>query len=142
MSPTFFVSKMGMNTDGWEGVGGMHKKDPHQPQRVRTARYTVHQGFSPDPPKQCKPGSWHRINRPGQLGLGPPWVPVVKTLPSNAGGAGSVPVPAAKIPHGLWSTKQNIKQKQYCNKLNKDKKWSTSKKKKKEKRTIRFIIYC
>ena len=33
------------------------------------------------------------------------------------------------MPHSQNKTKQNIKQKQYCNKLNKDfKKWSTSKK--------------
>ena len=49
---------------------------------------------------------------------------MVKTLPSTAGGAGSVPGWRAKIPHALWPKKQNIKQKQYCNKLNKEfKKW-------------------
>ena len=28
--------------------------------------------------------------------------PVVKTLPSNAGGAGSIPGRGAKIPHASW----------------------------------------
>ena len=81
-----------------------------------------------------------RINPPEQLGLGPPWGPVVKTLPSKAGGASSFPVCAAKIPHSLWSTKQNIKQKQYGNKLNKDKKQSTSKKKKKEQLGLLYTV--
>ena len=45
---------------------------------------------------------------------------MVKTLPSNAGGAGSNPHQGTKIPHDLFTKKQNIKQKQYCNKLNKD----------------------
>ena len=44
--------------------------------------------------------------------------PVVNTLPSNAGGMGSIPGPGAKIPYA--SKKQNIKQKQYCNKFNED----------------------
>ena len=49
-----------------------------------------------------------------------PGCPVVKTSPSNAGGAGSIPGRGAKIPHALWPKNQkNIKQKQYCNKFNK-----------------------
>ena len=53
---------------------------------------------------------------------------MVKTSPSNGGGAGS-------IPHTLCPKNQNMKQKQYCNKLNKDFKkmflmWSKHKKKK------------
>ena len=36
---------------------------------------------------------------------------VVKTLPSNAGVAGSIPGQGAKIPHVLEPKKQNIKQK-------------------------------
>ena len=57
---------------------------------------------------------------------------MVKTLPSNTGGAGSIPGWGAKIPHASQPKNQkNIKQKQYCNKFNKDfKKRSTSKKKK------------
>ena len=46
--------------------------------------------------------------------------PVVKTLPSNAGGVGLIPGRGAKIPYALWPKKQDIKQKQYCNKFNKD----------------------
>ena len=47
---------------------------------------------------------------------------VVKTSLSNAEGAGSIPGQGSKIPHALWpkKKKQNIKQKQYCNKFNKD----------------------
>ena len=49
-----------------------------------------------------------------------PGGPVVKTLPSNAGGAGSNPHQGTKIPHALWTKKQNIKHEQFCNKFNKD----------------------
>ena len=45
---------------------------------------------------------------------------MVKTSPSSAGGAGSTPGGGAEIPHASWSKNQNIKQKQYCNKFNKD----------------------
>ena len=49
-----------------------------------------------------------------------PGGPRVKTLPSNAGGGGSIPIRELRchMPPG-WK-KQNIKQKQYCNKFNKD----------------------
>ena len=44
---------------------------------------------------------------------------MVKTSPSNAGGAGSVSGQGAKIPHALRPNNQNIiKQKQYFNKFN------------------------
>ena len=49
-----------------------------------------------------------------------PGGPVVKTLPSNAGVAGSIPGRGAKIPHASRPKNQNTKQKQYCNKFNKD----------------------
>ena len=49
-----------------------------------------------------------------------PGGPVVKTSPSNAGDTGSIPGQGAKIPHASWPKNQNIKQKQYCNKFNKD----------------------
>ena len=49
-----------------------------------------------------------------------PGGPVVKTSPSNAGGAGSIPGRGAKIPHALRPKNQNIEQKQYCNKFNED----------------------
>ena len=49
-----------------------------------------------------------------------PGGPVVKTLPANAGGVDLIPGRTAKIPHA-WSPKQgHTKQKQYCNKFNKD----------------------
>ena len=46
--------------------------------------------------------------------------PVVRTLPSNAGGTSSIPGGGAKIQHPLMSKNQNIQQKQYCNKFNKN----------------------
>ena len=46
--------------------------------------------------------------------------PVVEISPSKAGGAGSILGQSAKIPYALWPKSQNIKQKQYCNKFNKD----------------------
>ena len=46
--------------------------------------------------------------------------PVVKTSPSNAGDMGSIPGQGAKIQHASWPKNQNIKQKQYCSKFNKD----------------------
>ena len=51
---------------------------------------------------------------------GLPGSPVAKTLPSNAGRAGSVPGRAAKIPHASRPKNQNIKWKLCCNKFNKD----------------------
>ena len=67
-----------------------------------------------------------------------PGGPVVKTLPSIAGSAGSIPGQEAKIPHALWPKNQNIKQKQYCNKFNKDFKNGPHQKKKK---TLKKIGY-
>ena len=49
-----------------------------------------------------------------------PGGPVVRTLPSSAGGAGSIPGRGAKIPHALRPKDQNIEQKRCCNKFNKD----------------------
>ena len=46
-----------------------------------------------------------------------PGSPVVKSSPSNAGGAGSIPGQGAKISHAPGPKKQDIKQKQYCNKF-------------------------
>ena len=46
--------------------------------------------------------------------------PVVQTLPSNAGDGGSIPGGGPEIPHASRPKNQNIKQKQYCNKFNKD----------------------
>ena len=49
-----------------------------------------------------------------------PGSPVIKTWPSSGGDVGSNLDWGAKIPHALWSERQNIKQKQYGNKFNKD----------------------
>ena len=46
--------------------------------------------------------------------------PVAKTWPSSAGGAGLTTGWGAKRLHASQPTNQNIKQKQYCNKFNKD----------------------
>ena len=48
-----------------------------------------------------------------------PGGPVVKILPSNAGGTGSIPGWGSKIPHAWQPKRQNIKQKQYCKKKKK-----------------------
>ena len=45
---------------------------------------------------------------------------MVRTSPSNAEGAGLIPGWGAKIPHASRPKNQNIEQKQYCNKFNKD----------------------
>ena len=45
---------------------------------------------------------------------------VVKTLPSNVEDTGSIPAWGAKILYASWPKNQNIKQKQYCNKFNKN----------------------
>ena len=55
---------------------------------------------------------------------------MVKISPSNAKGIGSIPGWGAKIPHVSWPKNQNMKQKQYCNKFNKDFKNGSHKKKK------------
>ena len=49
-----------------------------------------------------------------------PGHPVVKTLPSSAGNAGSIPGQGTKIPQTSGQKTKNMKQKQYCNKFNKD----------------------
>ena len=51
----------------------------------------------------------------------PPGSSGVGTLPSNIGTEGVIFGQGAKIPCALWPKKtQNITQKQYCNKFNKD----------------------
>ena len=49
-----------------------------------------------------------------------PGCPVVETLPSKAGGVGQTSGQEAKIPHASHPKKRNMKQRQYCNKFNKD----------------------
>ena len=57
-----------------------------------------------------------------------PGGPVVETLPSKTECMGSIPDWGTKIPHASWPTNRNRKQKQYCNKFDKDlkikKKWA------------------
>ena len=62
---------------------------------------------------------WHMVNIKPVMGDFPGG-PVVGTSPSNAGGVGLIPGQGAKIPHASTPKSQNIKQKQYCNKFNKD----------------------
>ena len=71
-----------------------------------------------------------------------PGGPVVGTLPSNAGSEGLNPGRGAKISHASRPKNQNIKQKQYCNKFNKDFKNGPHQKKKnlKKKPTMAHIF--
>ena len=46
-----------------------------------------------------------------------PGGPVVKTLLSDVGAAGSIPGEGITIPDASWPKTQNVKQKQYCNKI-------------------------
>ena len=70
---------------------------------------------------------------------------MVKTSPSNTGCSGSIPDPGAKIPHASGPKDQNVKQKQCCNKFNKDFKKNgprqKSLKEKKEKRKNKLEKY-
>ena len=77
-----------------------------------------------------------------------PGGPVVKTSLSNAGSLGSIPCQGAKIQHASEPKTQNIKQKQYCNKFNKDfkngphqKKKTNFKKEKKEPQCLLAFIW-
>ena len=49
-----------------------------------------------------------------------PGGPGFKTLPSRAVGVSLIPGQEVKIPHASRSKIQNMKQKQYCNKFNRD----------------------
>ena len=59
-------------------------------------------------------------------------VQLLRLCASTAGGTGLIPGLGAKIPHALWAEHQNIKQKQYCDKFNKDLKNSPHQKKKRK----------
>ena len=59
----------------------------------------------------------------------------LETSPSNAEGADLIPGWGAKISHASWPNKL-IKQKQYCNKFNKDFKNGLHQKKKKIKKNL------
>ena len=69
-----------------------------------------------------------------------PGGPVVGTSPSNAGGAGSISDRGAKIPHASRPEDQNVKQKQYCSKLNKDFKNGPHQKKKKKRKENETLL--
>ena len=49
-----------------------------------------------------------------------PGGPVAETLPFRAGAVSSTPGWEPKIPHASGSKNQNITQKQYCSRFNKD----------------------
>ena len=70
-----------------------------------------------------------------------PGGPAVKTLPSNAGGVGSIPGPGAETPHALRPKNQNRKHKQYCNKFNKDFKIGPHQKKKSLKKIKDYLSW-
>ena len=72
---------------------------------------------------------------------------MVKALPSNAGGLGSIPGRGVNIPHASRPKNQNRRQKQYCNKFNKDFKNGPHtkkilKKKKKKERSLWETAFC
>ena len=58
--------------------------------------------------------------RDKSTGMGLPWQSSGQDFTSSARGVGSIPDQEAKIPHASGSENQNIKQKRYCNKFNKD----------------------
>ena len=63
-----------------------------------------------------------------------PGSPLVKTLPSSAGRSdGWIPGLGANIPVASWPKKQNVKQKQFCKKYNKNFENGLHPKKKKKK---------
>ena len=59
----------------------------------------------------------------------------------NAGDVGSIPGQGAKISHALRPKHQNIKQKQYCNKFNKDLKNGLHQNKKKISTVIVYLSF-
>ena len=74
-----------------------------------------------------------------------PGGPVVKTSPSDARGTGSIPGQGARSPYALRPEDQNIKQKQYSNKFNKDFKNGPhqrkyKKKKKRKERSLQLRV--
>ena len=64
--------------------------------------------------------TWDVLSKITKNFKGFPDRPVVKTLPSDTGGVGSVRGWEAKILHAFWPKNQNIKQKQDCSKFYKD----------------------
>ena len=66
---------------------------------------------------------------------------MIKTSPSNTGGAGSIPGWGAKIPHVSWPKKQNIRSTQHCTKLNTDFKNGPHTQKKNLKKMVKVVIF-
>ena len=64
----------------------------------------------------------------------------VRSLPSNAGAVGSIPLQGTKILHASRSENQNIKQKEYCNKFNKDFENGSHKKKNTHKNKVKGAV--
>ena len=62
---------------------------------------------------------------------------VVETSPCSAGDTGSIPGQGGKIPHASGPKSQNIRQKHYLNKFNKDFKSGPHQKEKKRKKSAR-----
>ena len=108
-------------TAGWFASGTLPGDSPYHLDQA------IHTSFRPSP------RSWPR-DFPGG--------PAVKTSPSTAGGAGLIPGRGAKIPHASQPKIQNIKQKQNCNKFNKDFKNGPHQKKKifKKKCTLTLVL--
>ena len=88
--------------------------------------------YTSQPPRQTTGGKGCRVGLEGEWKLSGhqnkrkirirnwgdfPGGKVVKTLPFNAGGAGLIPDLGTKIPHASLPKNQNVKQKQFCNKL-------------------------
>ena len=72
-----------------------------------------------------------------------PGGPVVKTLSSSAEGMGSIPGQRAKISHSSQPKNQSIKQKQCCNKFNKDLKNGPHQKKRKRNMSAKLTeAFC
>ena len=67
---------------------------------------------------------------------------MVKASPSNARGLSLIPGRGAKIPYALRPKNQNIKQKQYCNKFNKDFKSGPHQKKKESEDGLETLLGC
>ena len=70
-----------------------------------------------------------------------PGSPVVGTLHSNAGDVGSIPGWGAGIPHALGPKGQNIEQKQYCSKFNKDSENGPHQKNLKKKKCVHVTMH-
>ena len=69
-----------------------------------------------------------------------PGGPVVRTLPSAAGGVVSTPGWIPENPYVLWPKSQKIKQRQYCNRFNKEFKNGLYTHRKKNLKKIYFMI--